>query len=191
MIWEEGWDIDSGPYLFNAIPHGYLPLPVGTMFGRNAGSELANKILGFLGDLLGRPTSDLRIGTATVLHRIPFLRHLVSFMGAIPASPGAIKAYLRKGWNVAIVTDGIAGTPSPFFMLTVKECFILGRRTKPSSIKPAGGLPRWLSLRVSTSYSSLTYLCFRYSSSSHVHVWPHSYVPHSQRSSRYFRVGLS
>jgi hypothetical protein len=30
-------------------------------------------------------------------------------MGCIPASPGAIKAYLKKGWNVAIVTDGIAG----------------------------------------------------------------------------------
>lgn len=62
-----------------------------------------------MGDLLGTPTSDVRIGTASFLHRVPIIRHIISFMGCIPASADAIKAYLRKGWNVAVVTDGIAG----------------------------------------------------------------------------------
>lgn len=33
VIWEDGFDIGTGPYLINAIPHGYLPLPIATMFG--------------------------------------------------------------------------------------------------------------------------------------------------------------
>lgn len=81
-------------YVFVAVPHGIIPL----------GSFMA---IAYIRRFL--PNLDAKLGVASVLFRMPFLRQFFLWLGCVPASRENLATILeRPGGKVAIMSGGIA-----------------------------------------------------------------------------------
>lgn len=81
-------------YIFVAVPHGIIPL----------GSFMA---IAFIRRFV--PKLDARLGVASVLFRMPFLRQFFLWLGCVPACKANLTAVLQKpGGKVAIMSGGVA-----------------------------------------------------------------------------------
>jgi len=81
-------------YLFVAAPHGIVPL----------GSFMA---IAYIRQYL--PMLNAKLGVASVLFRLPFLRQFFLWLGCVPASKDTLAAVLAQpGGKVAIMPGGIA-----------------------------------------------------------------------------------
>jgi 2-acylglycerol O-acyltransferase 2 len=46
---------------------------------------------------------------ASSVYGIPWWRHFIAWIGAVPATSGNFKKMLKKGHSVAVIVGGIAG----------------------------------------------------------------------------------
>eukprot|EP00878_Enallax_costatus_P001857 GHUV01002015.1.p1 GENE.GHUV01002015.1~~GHUV01002015.1.p1 ORF type:complete len:329 (+),score=100.81 GHUV01002015.1:293-1279(+) len=79
-------------YIFTEFPHGVFPI-----------SEL---IAGTLCQAIWPDFSIYSIAASSV-YSIPFWRHFIAWLGAVPATPGNFKKMLKKG-SLAVIVGGIA-----------------------------------------------------------------------------------
>lgn len=83
---------DSRAKVFAFMPHGLYPM----------GAAVA-----LVGDLNRRVFGGMQVAVANAARRVPIFRHLLGWIGDLPATNGAIRSTLARGKSVQLLPGGI------------------------------------------------------------------------------------
>lgn len=92
VAYRSGEPLPRRQYLFLMLPHGLYPFS-------GACATLSKMVDVFFG---------MRMASASVAFRLPVVRHLLGWIGSIPADRASIAAALRRGDSVCVFPGGIS-----------------------------------------------------------------------------------